>query len=432
MEREPNRGCGTEHSGTTRIAREYRGGAAAVDEEAERRENPGMSALSPRLAKLTLLPIATLLAADLVLLSLSGDFEGLFYIVYVVAFATLGLIVASREPTNPMLWIFLAAAMLIVLYGLVFTYALYGVLNDSAVPAAEEAAWVADFIWPLADFMPAILILLFFPSGHLASDRWRPVVWLTAVGLALAFLGFALEPRNLQSNPEFSSIENPHGIEGAGVTLRTLAVLGAGLLLAAIAAAATSLVVRLRRARGDERQQLKWVAAGAVLWAMALILGASFFSFYDWAAAFVVLAPLAIVVTTAIAVLKYRLYGIDIVIRRTLVYGALTAVLAGAYFAIVVSLQQVFSSFAGGSDLAIAVSTLAVAALFVPARRRIQNAVDRRFYRRKYDAEQTLEAFSARLREEIDLEALDIELRTVVTETMRPAHVSLWLREVRR
>jgi hypothetical protein len=197
---------------------------------------------------------------------------------------------------------------------------------------------------------------------------------------------------------------------------------------------AAALVVRYRRAGAVERQQLKWVASTGVLFAATFAVEGFAQDSESGVLAEVVgtvsvAALAAIPVAAGFAILRYRLYDIDVVIRRTLVYGVATAALAGLYFGFVLALQQVFSGFAGGSDLAVAVSTLAVAALFGPARRRLQHAVDRRFYRRRYDAQRTLEAFSASLREEIDLHALSGELRRVVEETMQPAHVSLWLRD---
>ena len=212
------------------------------------------------------------------------------------------------------------------------------------------------------------------------------------------------------------------------------ALISAGfiLLFACLSVTAASVFVRYRRSSGVERLQLKWLVSAVALVAALFILGA----IIGWAAGneavWDIVLPLSVtsvVAATGVAVLRYRLYEIDVIIRRTLVYGVVTAGLAGLYFAIVLLLQQVFSSFAGGSDLAIAGSTLAVAALFRPVRSRIQTLVDRRFYRRKYDAQRTLEAFNARLREEIDLGTLHRELLSVVDEAMRPANLSLWLRQ---
>jgi hypothetical protein len=230
----------------------------------------------------------------------------------------------------------------------------------------------------------------------------------------------------------FESVKNPFAIESADALLEQIANVGLVLGFATLLASASSLVLRFRRSRGLERQQLKWVAAAAALPAAGLVSGPALFWWIPaiegvWEPVFLLVLA-AIPITAGIAILRYRLYDIDLIVRRTLVYGVLTASLAGLYFAIVIALQQVFSGFAGGSDLAIAGSTLAVAALFRPARRRIQELVDRRFYRRKVDAQRTLEAFSARLRREIDLDSLSAELRAVVRETMQPAHVSTWLR----
>ncbi len=202
--------------------------------------------------------------------------------------------------------------------------------------------------------------------------------------------------------------------------------------MAVVVAAAVSMVVRFRRARGVERQQLKWVAFAAALLGVAFLavnvagaLGNETSNAADLALG---LAIAGLPVSACIAILRYRLYDIDLIIRRTLVYGTATAVLAGLYLAIVLLFQQVFSSFTGGGDLAIAASTLIAFALFRPVRARIQAVVDRRFYRRKYDAQRTLEAFASHVREKVDLHDLTDELATTVDQTMRPAHVSVWLR----
>ncbi len=274
----------------------------------------------------------------------------------------------------------------------------------------------------------AAFLLLLFPDGPLPSRRWRPVAWLAAGSLVVLFLG-SFSPGPLGGFDDITSIENPFVIDRAGGFLDSLeGSTGWTLLVVSILASASSFVLRLHRARGDERQQLKWFAYAATLLAAGFItLSSTTGSLRSaprrWSpASWLSRSP------SAFAIFRYRLYEIDVIIRRTLVYGAVTAALAGLYFGIVLALQQVFSSFAGGSDLAVAVSTLAVAALFGPARRRIQTAVDRRFYRRGYDAQRTLEAFSGRLRQEVDLDTLRAELVAVVDETMRPTGVSLWLK----
>jgi hypothetical protein len=301
-------------------------------------------------------------------------------------------------------------------------------VRPESLPVPEGLAWLSEWVWIPGLALGAIFLPLLFPDGRPVTRRWRFVVWFAAAAMVLSLLGEALRPDRLTGG-----FANPVGVDAPGL-LSAARVAGTVLLLVSVAAALLSLAVRFRRARGVERQQLKWfVYAVAPLAPAFALLGLDFAGVgtnlgnIGWGAALVTLLVI-VPVGTAIAILRYRLYDIDLIIRRTLVYGVLSGLLAGGYFGIVLALQQVFSGFAGGSDLAIAVSTLAVAALFRPVRSRIQALVDRRFYRAKYDAQRTLEAFSARLRDEIDLEALTGELRAVVQETIQPAHVSLWLR----
>ena len=239
----------------------------------------------------------------------------------------------------------------------------------------------------------------------------------------------ALAPGPMDS-ADFAWIDNPFGIGGLG--LGTLADVSFALVGAAALAGIASLVVRYRRAHGIERLQLRWVAGAACLLVLVAVGGdvASALARLGRRLGGTLLGLLCVAVAVAVSLLRYRLYDIDVVINRTLVYGALTAMLAATYLASVLLLQLVLGGATGDSGLAVAASTLAVAALFRPARARIQQAVDHRFYRRKYDAERTVEAFSARLRDQVDLAALDRELSAVVRETLQPTHVSLWLREV--
>jgi hypothetical protein len=268
-----------------------------------------------------------------------------------------------------------------------------------------------------------VLAILLFPNGKLLSRRWRPVAWLVAADTALGCLavGAFLWPyRGLRLVAGWDQNDS--------ISPEALGVLNIAfpILLVGILAAALSLVVRFRRARGEERQQLKWVAYGAGLLAATALFG--YATGFDDESPFLVAVDvtgnLALPVTTGVAVLKYRLYDIDRIINRTLVYVALTATLGSSYFTLVTAA----SSLAGDSSVSVAVATLAVAALFQPARRRIQALIDRRFYRSKYDAEQTLADFSAKLRDDIDLNHLTNEMAAVVRESLQPTHVSLWLR----
>ena len=269
------------------------------------------------------------------------------------------------------------------------------------------------------------LLFLLFPAGRLPSRRWRPLVWLIGAVTLAYVLATALNPGPLYYLP---GVDNPLGVEGADAVLGAI-VDGAGTVaIVTILAAVASLVARFRRSRGQERQQLKWlVYAAALLFLSAPVqpllseLEVAGVAISDMVfGALIALIPIAV----GIAILRHRLYDIDLVIRRTLVYATLTATLGAAYLGSVLLIGLAV----GRSGFAVAVSTLAVAALFRPALSRIQAVVDRRFYRRRYDAGRTLEAFGGRLRDELDLETLTADLRGVVRETVQPAHVSLWLR----
>jgi hypothetical protein len=347
-----------------------------------------------------------------------------------LAFPTVGALIGSRRPANPIGWIFTVAGLLFGIAAFAGGYATHALFTDpGSLPAGREMAWLQSWLFLAPLFVTGLLLFLLFPDGRPPSRRWRPVLWLAGPAIVLVLLSEMLTLTELEG---FPSVRNPFLIEGVAATV----LQGAGniafiLLLALTAASAISLVLRFRRARGVERQQIKWVAAASGFLALAFASGPGLFWWLPmgdgvWEP-LVLLALASLPIAAGISILRYRLYEIDRIVNRTLVYGVLTAGLAGLYFGIVLGLQQIFSSFAGGSDLAIAGSTLAVAALFRPARRRMQALVDRRFYRRRYDARQTLDAFSARLREQIDLQALGSELSAVVQKTMEPAHVSLWI-----
>ena len=343
------------------------------------------------------------------------------------AFAGVGTLIALRQPANAVGWLLLAVA-------LTFTFGEVGqvYVDEPSNPGRVAVACVANAMSNVWFSLALIFLPLLFPHGRLPSPRWRPVLWLGACDLVLGTTSSAITPGDIEIVTG-TGIENPLGVEGGlaeVVSTVDIVISGVGVILAA-----ASVVVRLRRARGVERQQLKWFAyvgtLAAACLSVAVLLGTVLRegSAYGPIAVVGWLSGLALVgvglpIATGIAILRHRLYDVDVVIRRTLVYGALTATLAVTYLALVLLIGLAL----GTSNLAIAVSTLAVAALFRPALRRIQGAVDRRFYRRRYDAAVTLEAFGARLRDELDLEALGADLRGIVTETMQPAHVSMWLR----
>jgi hypothetical protein len=291
-------------------------------------------------------------------------------------------------------------------------------------------AWVSSWlVFIIIGF--SVLYILLFPTGRLPSRRWRWVTWLT---VAFVLVGVMLGAFSSGPVEGLGPIRNPLGIKGFSDVSHSIVFNMVALVL--VVAAAWSVFMRLRGAIGVERQQIKWFAYAAAATVMGLVLAYIIPDVIDvplWFerighAIFLLLIP-AIPISIGIAILKYRLYDIDLLINRTLVYGSLTVTLVALYFGGIVVLQRVFVVLTGQqSTLAVVASTLLIAALFTPLRRRIQSFIDRRFYRSKYDARKTLEAFSAGLREETDLDALSDDLVGVVRETMQPAHVSLWLR----
>ena len=285
---------------------------------------------------------------------------------------------------------------------------------------------VAGVGWTVA-ITSVPLLLLLFPTGGLPSRRWRFVAWAVVVAGAVALIVGPFMP----SQDSFVPGENPLGVGGAmGEAITVFADGAVWVILIALVPSMLSLVLRYRRADGEERQQLKWFVYASVLW--VAMFSVEFF--YEppgaWDALFETVLGGGLYVAVGVAILKYRLYDIDVLINRTLVYGALTATLALIYFGGVATVQAILGALTGQEEqpqLAIVVSTLVIAALFNPLRRRIQAFIDRSFYRRKYDARKTLEAFSAKLRDETNLDALSDELLTVVRQTMQPSHISLWL-----
>jgi hypothetical protein len=347
--------------------------------------------------------------------------------------AAVGALIASRVPTNAIGWMLLTVAALPALGFLAEEYARYAVSRPGSLPGATAIVWVSTWAWIPSVGVLGTFLLLLFPNGRLPSFRWRPVAWLAGISMAVIFVGSAFAP-----GPADQGLpDNPLGIPGAGGFLSAVTTGALPFLAVATALSLLSLVLRFRRARGEERAQLKWFVFAGVLFAAEIIVetlssefqilprvpeGISRFLF----PIFVSFLP----ISAAIAILKYRLYDIDLVINRTLVYGLLTALLAAIYVAGVVGLGSVLRALTGqeSNALVVAASTLAVAALFRPARRRIQRFIDRHFYRGKYDAARTLETFNAKLREQVDLDSLAGELVGVVRDTMQPSHAFLWLR----
>lgn len=352
-----------------------------------------------------------------------------------IAFALVGALIITRRPRNAIGWLFCAIGFSFSLHGALDAYALYAVASrpDANLPAATAAAWLVLSSRKVEVVLVFLFVPLLYPTGRLPSPRWRSVAWLGALSLVLMIIARGLRPGLVMAS-EVPVASNPLGIAGATQTLERLSVVAEwGLFLPVALAAAASVIMRLRHARGIERQQLKWfVYAIVAVMAFDLLAAALPLVIADPSDLVVDLITSALAfglpVALGIAVLRYHLYDIDRLVNRTLVYGLLTILLGLIYAAGVVTLGQLLEPGDGDSELAVAVSTLAVAALFRPLRRRVQLLVDRRFNRRHYDATRIVEAFSAHLRSQVDLETLSAELLEVVNQTVEPSRASLWLR----
>ena len=347
-----------------------------------------------------------------------------------LAVALVAAFIVWRRPGNALGWLLSASAITGAITAFAALYAIRWLAAPMDFPAGIWLAWLQHWLWWPEFLLLAGFVPLLFPTGRPLTPRWRPALVFMALATFAMSANQALTAGPLEG---LAGRDNPVGLvpEHLAGLLRGPQV---ALLFGVVFLAVASLAVRFRRATGVERQQLKWL-----VYAVALV---AFFFFANTlayltgrasdltGAAFIlslVLMPLAI----GVAILRFRLYEIDVIIRRTLVYGAVSAVLAAAYISGLAAFQFLSSPFTSGSPIAVAVSTLAVVALFQPLRRVIQAAVDRRFFRRKYDAARILDAFAVRLRDEIDLEALERELVGVVNDTMQPAHASVWLRSAR-
>ncbi|HEY3218153.1 MAG TPA: hypothetical protein VGK15_03595 [Candidatus Limnocylindria bacterium] len=361
--------------------------------------------------------------------TLGSDALDIAFPILALTMTSVALLIGRRDPRHIVAWMFLllggGAELLLVTQA----YGIYGTLTaPGSLPAAGVCLWLATWTWsvPVGALVVALLV---FPSGRPLGSRWWTVAWVAVVAGALQ--GFADAFRT----PIYlagTGLVSPFGTPFAVDVLDAISIVGTIAWAAATLAAAASLVIRFRRASGVERLQLKWVALGFGSAAVAIVVASVIYAIPGLAAVSGALGALGILlvpISAALAILRYHLYDIDLVIERTLVYGMLSASVAATYWILVILLQSALRPLTGGSEIAVAGSTLATLALVQPLRTRIQRAVDRRFYRERYDAARAVDAFSVRLRDEVALEAVRGDLLDVVHETVEPAHASVWLRQ---
>ncbi len=355
------------------------------------------------------------------------DFAALF----AVAYSSVGAVLVWRRPAHPIGWLLAVGGLLAAVQAFAEQYAvLVLIARPGSGPAGVYVAWLGSWIWVVGAGMMGGVFLLLLPDGRVPSARWRWTVPYGVGAISLAAAAFAIQPGPLQN---FTYVDNPFGVALPGSLDAVLMYAGLVAVLVLMVLGAVAIVQRARHAEAVVRQQLKWFVFPAILLVPALFLSLPAFTASSSKPAQVVaiFAFVLVGVAAGVAIFRYRLYEVDVLIRRTLVYGALVAALGATYVAAIVALQFVLAQFTSGSSVAVAASTLAVVALFQPLRSRIQRAVDQRFYRSQYDAQRTVDAFALRLRDEIDLDALSAALVGVVTDAVRPLHATLWLRRER-
>jgi hypothetical protein len=345
---------------------------------------------------------------------------------WAVGFGTVGVLLTWRRPGHPVGWIFAAAGFAAALNFATFEYALAAVVGHRGLPAGEYVGWLQLWIWLPFFALITVYLFLLFPDGRLPGPSWRPVSWLAGGFAVIEVAGLALTRGTVASLPV---LRNPFGVSPAWVPM---AAVGSGLvgLLGCVVLAAWSLFSRSRRGSSVARLQIKWLAYSGCLVALTLVASTILSTVLSKAIAShltegaLMVAVLAMPVAVAVAMLKYRLYDIDRIISRTLAYAIVTGLLVGLYAGLVLLATQVFQFH---SSVAVAAATLAAAALFNPLRRAVQNAVDRGFNRARYDADQTVSAFAARLKDAVDLDSVRDDLASVVHQALEPAHLSVWV-----
>jgi hypothetical protein len=346
---------------------------------------------------------------------------------WAMSFPVVGAVIATHRPHNPLGWIFLVIGLSqgLLIFG--FEYGTYALQTaPGTLPGGPLAIWIGQWVWAPGVGLVLTFVPLLFPDGRLPSRRWRLVAWLSALPIVLLPLltAVALWPWR---GP---ALLDPKAVAQATQPINVVTLPAMILLAGCGLACLTALLLRFRRSRGIQRQQLKWLLfASAITIAIFLVVQPN--TSAAWALGLLLVLPLfpSIPIAAGVAILRYRLYEIDRLINRTVVYGLLTALLAAVYAGVVLTLGQLFGGLSvEPPSWAVASATLAVAALFQPARRRIQALVDRRFNRRRYNAARTIQSFSARLRDELDLDTLSAELLAAADQTMEPTGVTLWLR----